>query len=85
MYSLTFKTSARKELDSIADPEFLRIDKAILALKNQPRPYPQSKKLEGENKFRLRVGDYRIVYEIDDKQKTVTVYRVRHRKDVYRR
>lgn len=85
MYSLTFKTSARKELDRITDPEFLRIDKAILALKNQPRSYPQSKKLEGENKFRLRVGDYRIVYEIDDKQKIVTIYRVRHRKDVYRR
>jgi len=84
VYKLTFKKSARKELDDIPDPEFLKIDEAILSLKVQPRPYPQSKKLKGEDKYRLRIGDYRVVYTINEKQKVITIYRVRHRKDVYR-
>jgi len=71
-------------MDSISDPLFLKIDKAILSLRENPYPYPQAKKLKGENKFRLRVGAYRVVYTIDEKQKVITVYRVRHRKDVYR-
>ena len=48
-----------------------------------PRP-KISKKLKGKDSYRLRIGDYRIVYNIDDKNKTITVFRIRHRKDVYR-
>ncbi len=84
MYNLIIKKSARKELDNIPNPFFLKIDEAILALKNNPCPYPQSKKLKGEDKHRLRVGDFRVVYTIDENQKIITIYRVRHRKDIYR-
>jgi len=84
MYRLAIKKSARKELDNLPDQIFLKVDKSILSLKEDPFPYPQAKKLKGENRCRLRVGDYRVVYSVDEDQKTVTIYRVRHRKDVYR-
>lgn len=84
MYKILVKKSARKELDSIPHQQFLRIDKAILSLKETPFPYPASKKLKGEDKRRLKAGDYRIVYTVDENDKVVIVYRVRHRKDVYR-
>ena len=84
MHRLAIKQSARKELDSLPEQIFLKIDKAILALKENPFPFPQAKKLKGEDKCRLRVGDYRIVYSIDEEQKIITIFRVRHRKDVYR-
>jgi len=84
MYKLAIKKSARKELNNLPDKIFLKIDKSILSLKENPFPYPQVKKLKGEYKCRLRVGDYRVVYSVDEDQKTITIYRIRHRKDVYR-
>jgi len=84
MYKLAIKKSARKELNNLPDKIFLKIDKSILSLKENPFPYPQVKKLKGEDKCRLRVGDYRVVYSVDEDQKTITIYRIRHRKDVYR-
>jgi mRNA interferase RelE/StbE len=62
---------------------FSRIDQKILALADNPRP-PGCKKLQGyRDHWRLRVGDYRIVYIIDDKVKRILVTRVAHRRDVY--
>jgi mRNA interferase RelE/StbE len=84
MYKLEIKKSARKELDNLPDDIFFKIDKAILSLKNNPRPYPQSKELKGENKRRLRAGDYRVIYDVDDRQLIITVSRIRHRREVYR-
>ena len=84
MYRIAVKKSAKKEIDELPDQQFRKVDKAILALKENPCPYPQTKKLKGEENFRLRVGDYRIVYSVDEGQKLITVYRVRHRRDVYR-
>jgi len=84
VYRLTYKKPVKKELDAVAEHDFLKIDEAILSLKDHPFPHPQSKKLKGEDRYRLRVGDYRVVYMVDEKQKTITIYRVRHRKDVYR-
>ena len=84
MYRLIIKKSARKELDSLPEEAFLKIDKSLLSLKENPFPYPQSKKLKGEDKCRLRVGDYRVVYSIGEEQKIITIFRIRHRKDVYR-
>ena len=75
MYKLAIKKSARKELDNLPDQIFLKVDKSILSLTDNPL---------GENKCRLRIGDYRVIYSIDEDKKTVTIYRVRHRKDVYR-
>ena len=84
MYELAIKKSARKELDDLPDQEFLKIDKAIFSLRDNPVPYPQSKKLKGDDRCRLRVGDYRVLYKVDESRKIITIYRVRHRRDVYR-
>jgi len=84
VYKLTIKKSARKELDALPDRDFAKIDQAILSLQDQSFPHPQSKKLKGNLGYRLRAGDYRIVYSVDEKQLLITIYRVRHRKDVYR-
>ncbi len=84
MYKLQIKKSAQKELDELPDSDFLKIDKVILSLKEKPYPHPQSRKLKGENTRRLRIGSYRIIYDVDEKDKFITIYRVRHRKDVYR-
>jgi len=73
VYKLTYKKSVKKELDAIPSPDFIKIDEAILALKEQPVPHPQSEKLKGEDRYRLRVGDYRVVYLIDEKQKMITI------------
>jgi len=58
MHRLVIKRTARKELDNLPDQIFLKIDKAILSLKENPYPHPQSIKLKGEDKRRLRIGDY---------------------------
>ena len=84
MYSLQIKKSAKKELDNLPDDTFLKIDKAMLSLRKNPCPYPQSKELKGENTRRFRSGDYRVIYAVDDRQKMITVFRIRHRKDVYK-
>jgi len=82
-YSLEIKQSAQKELDSLDDSVFRRIDRKILALADNPRP-PGCKKLRGyRDQWRIRVGDWRIVYFIDDAAKLVTIMRVAHRREVY--
>jgi mRNA interferase RelE/StbE len=59
------------------------IKSAIAALANNPRPYGY-KKLKGEDAYRIRVGDYRIIYEINDDRIIVTVVSIGHRKDIYK-
>lgn len=82
-YSLVIKHSAQKELDSLDDSVFARIDRKILALADDPRP-PGCKKLRGyKDQWRIRVGDWRIVYITDDEEKLVTITRVAHRREVY--
>jgi mRNA interferase RelE/StbE len=85
-YRVILKPSAAKDVDHIdsrADRE--RIVRRIDALADNPRAYG-SEKLEGlAATYRVRQGDYRIVYDIDDATATVVVLKVRHRKDVYRR
>ncbi len=68
-----------------SSPElFAKIEARIREIAEDPRS-PGSQKLTGLNPYRTRVRDYRVVYEIDDASRTVTVTRVRHRRDVYRR
>jgi len=82
-YSLEIKQSAQKELDALDDSVFRRIDRKILALADNPRP-PGCKKLRGyRDQWRVRVGDWRVVYLIDDEAKLVTITRVAHRREVY--
>jgi mRNA interferase RelE/StbE len=82
-YILEIKRSAQKELDALDDVLFERIDAKILALAENPRP-AGCKKLRGyKDQWRFRVGDWRILYSIDDTAKLVTITRVAHRREVY--
>jgi mRNA interferase RelE/StbE len=83
-YGLVIKPSAGKELERLDDQVLRRIDGAILRLKENPQPQG-SKKLTGIPLYRMRVGSYRIVYEIDDVRKQITVVTIGHRREVYRR
>jgi mRNA interferase RelE/StbE len=83
-YSLEFKPSVEKDLQSIPRSFVSRILARIDRLATDPFP-PQSAKLQGaECLYRLRVGDYRVVYEVDSKALLITIQYVRHRRDVYR-
>jgi mRNA interferase RelE/StbE len=68
----------------IAPENASRVRRALDGLAEDPRPQG-STSLQGRPGYRIRVGDYRIVYEVDDEQRTVTVFQVGHRRDVYRR
>lgn len=82
-HSLEIKQSAQKELDALDDTLFARIDRKILALAEDPRP-AGCKKLKGyKDQWRIRIGDYRVIYSIDNASKTVTVTHVAHRREVY--
>ena len=83
-YRLVIKPSAGKELERLDDQVPRRVDAAILKLKENPQPQG-SKKLTGVPLYRMRVGTYRVVYEIDDVRKQVTVVTIGHRREVYRR
>ena len=83
-YSLEIKQSAQRELDALDNALFTRIDRKILALADNPRP-SGCRKLRGyKDHWRVRVGDWRLVYIIDDRAKQVTITRVAHRREVYR-
>jgi mRNA interferase RelE/StbE len=83
-YSITFARSARKELESLPASIVGRILPRIEALAQTPRP-SGCRKLSGErNLWRLRIGDYRVLYSVDDRQRVVDVNAVRHRRDAYR-
>ena len=83
-YWVEFRGSAERELHRI-DPQMVpRIMEVIRGLAEEPRP-PGTRKLAGsEHGYRVRVGDYRVVYTVDDEQKIVSIDRVRHRREAYR-
>ena len=84
MYSLVIERAAEKDMQRLREDVHDRVSEAILQLKSNPRPHG-SKKLTGmAGSWRIRVGDYRVLYDIADAIRIVRVYRVRHRKDVYR-
>ena len=75
--------SAQRDLDRLTPQVYERCYKSLLKLAENPRPQG-CQKLTGEEGFRIRVGDYRILYRIDDLSKKVFIYRVKHRREVYR-
>ena len=85
MHSIVISQSALKQLQNLQKPFVKKIGKAIEKLANDPRPIGV-KKLQGsnENLYRIRVGDYRIVYVIDDGIKLIDIRRNGHRKDIYK-
>ena len=85
MYTITISQSALKELQRLQKPTVKKIEKAITELAKNPRP-AGVKKLKGntEDLYRIRSGDYRVVYSIEDEIKVVDIRKIGHRKDIYR-
>jgi mRNA interferase RelE/StbE len=82
-YLVTFAASARKELTGLPPDVIARLLPKIRELAGNPRP-PGCKKLHGyRNRWRIRAGNYRVVYAIDDTGKSVDITRIAHRKEVY--
>jgi mRNA interferase RelE/StbE len=82
-YSVLIKRSAAKELEAVPKKDREKLVARIQALADNPRPLG-SEKLAGDDKYRIRYGVYRVLYEIDDALVLVTVVRVAHRREVYR-
>lgn len=85
MYSISINSLALKELSKLPKAMAKKAEKVIDSLAEEPRPVGV-KKLKGmdEDLFRIRLGDYRIIYSIEDEIKIVDIRRVGHRKDIYR-
>jgi mRNA interferase RelE/StbE len=82
-YAVEIKPSARKELDDLPDNVLERVIRKMEALRHDPRP-PGCKKLKGyKDHWRIRVGDWRVLYIVDDAAKLVSVTRIGHRREVY--
>jgi mRNA interferase RelE/StbE len=82
-YSLHIIRRAQKELAQLPDGPYTQVRDSIRTLADNPRPHG-CQKLTAREGWRVRVGNYRVIYDIDDKRKTVTVLHVGHRRDVYR-
>ena len=83
MHKLLLLPSARKDLNNLPDQIFKKIKEKILSLKDNSRPFGCIK-LTGGGGHRLRSGDYRILYRIDDKEKAAYIYKIKHRREAYR-
>jgi len=82
-WRIVFARSAQKELAKLSSEIGLRIGRAIRALEHAPIP-GSAKRLKGREEFRLRVGDYRVLYVLDYKDHVLTICAIGHRSDVYR-
>ena len=82
-YSIVFRKSVTKDLKAIPKKDQVRILQRIAQLAEDPRP-PASKRLSGQQRYRIRQGIYRVLYEIEDDQLIVTVVKVGNRGDVYK-
>jgi len=84
MYEIWLESSAERDLKQLSKIDFERIIESIRLLSQNPRP-AGSRKISGSDyAWRIRVGAYRVIYKIDDRKKSVLIFRVRHRKEVYR-
>lgn len=83
-YKLLLKKSVAKDLRSIPDEDVVRMLQRVQGLQEDPRPI-DSEKLSGQERYRIRQGAYRIVYEVSDETVVVTIVKVGHHKDVYMR
>ena len=82
-YKITIKKSAAKELEGIPAKDLRKIVKQIRTLALKPRPQG-SQKLSSKEQYRIRQGDYRIVYSIDDNEMIVDIVKIGHRREIYR-
>lgn len=84
MYDVLIERSVERALKRVSSSDFSRILVALKALASNPRPSGCKKLVGGERDWRVRAGDYRVLYEIDDAEKTVRVLNVKHRREAYR-
>ena len=84
MFEIVLERAAEKDLRRLSDQVHDRVIEGIAALANDPRPVGSKKLAGSKSNWRIRVGDYRVLYEIADIVRIVRVYRVRHRRDAYR-
>lgn len=82
-YKILTRKSAARELDKIPKPDLQRIAKRIKSLSKKPHP-SGTEKLSGQERYRIRQGDYRIVHSIQDKGHSVWIVKIGHRSEVYR-
>jgi len=83
-YSILFRSSAARELKAIPKKDLRRIIRRIRSLASDPRP-AGSEKLSGQERYRVRQGDYRIVYALEDEEREIHIVKIGHRRDVSRR
>lgn len=84
MYELSFKKSVKKDLRKIPESVIRLLKVRIEKLEKEPRPLT-AKDLRGyQDYYRIRIGNYRVVYHINEEAKVVTIYKIGHRKDIYR-
>ncbi len=84
-YRITLASSAEREILSLPENIYERVEKTIDSLKNNPRPHGTVKLKGKTNVYRIRVGAYRIVYSVDDKRRIVDISYVKHRGKAYRK
>ena len=82
-YKITVKKSAAKELESIPKKDLRKVVRRIKSLGQEPRPH-QVQKLSHKEQYRVRQGDYRIIYSIDDKNLIIDIVKIGHRREIYR-
>lgn len=82
-YTVVFLRRAQKELGNLPSAEYQQVRNAIADLANDPRP-SGCKKLSGRDGWRIRIGNYRVIYDINDRELLVTVVQVGNRRDIYR-
>lgn len=83
-YDIIIKPSAEKQLDKLPKSVRIRIVDKLEELRHDPRPEGAVKLKGADDLWRIRIGDYRVIYEIQDERLLVFVVRVSHRKDVYK-
>ena len=84
MDTLLITRAAEQDLRRLPRALFERINARILSLRDEPRPHGVRNPAGASEGWRLRVGDHRILYRIDDDARTVTIVRVKHRREAYR-
>ncbi|ALC15462.1 addiction module toxin RelE [Desulfuromonas soudanensis] len=82
-YNILIRKSAAKELESLPKRDLQRVVARIQSLAKNPRP-SGAEKLAGDDRYRIRQGNYRIIYSIQDNELTVWLVKIGHRRDVYR-
>ena len=83
-YEIEFTAAAARQVRKLPRPARDRVLDAIEDLADDPHPFGSRKLVDGQSAWRIRIGDYRVIYEIDDGELLVTVIRAAHRREVYR-